>query len=85
MAPLDLLRLYCFQNLSTRVQLILVDRVGHAGVTAQVDLRTHPLQHLRGFLDARPWNVRVDVTAAEQDRRSRQVAGVLAGRARGAD
>ena len=45
------------------------------------DGRAHPLQYLRRLFDALPRNVRIDIAAAEQNRRAGETAGIVARRA----
>src|SRR5207247_5608868 len=68
-------------QLLDRCQLLDTDHVPHPGVEPHRDVGAHPLEDLARCDHARHRYVRVDVAAAEEDRRVVEAAGVLARRA----
>src|SRR5438093_5638727 len=65
-------------QLADRCQLLDADHMPHAGVEPHRDGGAHPLEDLARLDHAWHRDMRVDVAAAEEDRRVVEAAGVLA-------
>jgi hypothetical protein len=63
------------------IDLVLVDRMSHSGIGAEINVRSHPLEDAGGLTDKIVRYPRVDVAAADENRHPVERAGIIPGHA----